>query len=168
MTSINTRTAQTNPRPNANPPQAPRASRLPKIALGLIALAFIAALLAGLNGEFLARFAQERQLIAAGKQIQAAIGAYYESSPGSAKTYPSALQHLLLDPRILGEKRHLLNLPLDPMTAKAEWGEIKNAQGEVIGAHSLATGLPTWLGRIFAPSGSGSASYTEWKFVHQP
>jgi hypothetical protein len=168
MSGSNTKFAQPNPRSIANVRQTARGSRLPRIALGLIALAFVGMLLAAINSEFLERFAQERQLIAAGKQIQAAIGAYYEHSPGTAKTYPSALQHLLLDPRILGERRHVVNLPVDPMIAKAEWREVKNAQGEVIGVHSLATGAPTWLGQLLAPSGSGSASYAEWKFVHQP
>lgn len=134
------------------------------------ALAVVLALLAvaALNGDLLARVMHERDLIACGKRIRDAIGAYYEASPGSAKTYPSALQHLLYDPRILGEKKYLEYIPTDPMTKKPEWAQIKNAQGEVIGVHSLATGTPSWLGQLFAPSGSGSASYAQWKFVHQP
>jgi hypothetical protein len=134
----------------------------------LLALIFAGAVLAALNADYLAKVSQERDLIAAGKQIRTAIGAYYENSPGTAKTYPSALQHLLMDPRMLGEKKYLDYIPTDPLTRKNVWGEIKNANGEVIGVHSLASGSPTWLGRWLAPSGSGSTSYSEWKFVHQP
>jgi hypothetical protein len=48
-----------------------------------------------LGGNLLARVMQERDLIASGKRIREAIGAYYDASPGSAKTYPSALQYLM-------------------------------------------------------------------------
>jgi hypothetical protein len=133
----------------------------------LLTLALIGSTAVALSGDFPARLWQERELISAGKRIREAIGAYYENSPGTAKTYPSALQHLLYDPRILGEKKYLDYIPTDPITKKIEWAEIKNTQGEVIGVHSLATGTPTWLGQRFAPSGSGGA-YAEWMFIYKP
>jgi hypothetical protein len=134
----------------------------------LLALVLIGSAAATLSGDFLARAQQERELIAAGKHIQEAIGAYHQASPGTAKTYPSALQHLMMDPRMLAEKRYLDYIPTDPITRKNEWAAIKNANGEVIGVHSLATGSPTWLGQLLAPSSSRSASYSQWKFVHAP
>jgi hypothetical protein len=133
----------------------------------LLALVLAASALAALNGDFLARVWQERELIAAGKRIREAIGAYYDASPGSAKTYPSAMQHLLMDPRLVGERKYLDYIPTDSLTRKNEWAAIKNANGDVIGVHSLATGSPTWLGQWLAPSGAGSGSYAAWRFVHQ-
>jgi hypothetical protein len=66
------------------------------------------------------------------------------------------------------QKKYLDYLPSDPLTRKSEWGEIKNAQGEVIGVHSLATGTPTWLGQLLAPGGYDNGPYAQWKFVHRP
>jgi hypothetical protein len=162
----NVRTANHLPH-HATPADRPH-TRLRVSLCALLALVLIGWVAVALSGDFLARVWQERELIAAGKRIREALGAYYQSSPGTAKTYPSALQHLLMDPRILGEIKYLDYLPTDPLTRKNEWVPIKNASGEVIGVHSLAVGTPSWLGQLFAPSGSGSNSYAEWKFVHQP
>jgi type II secretory pathway pseudopilin PulG len=150
------------------PPHATQA-RQPRTWLWtVLALLLIGSAAAALSADFLARVRQERELIAAGKRIQEAISAYHQASPGTAKTYPNALQHLLMDPRMLAEKKYLDYIPTDPLTRKNEWAAIKNANGEVIGVHSLASGSPSWLGQLLAPSGSGHASYAEWRFVHNP
>jgi hypothetical protein len=134
----------------------------------LLALAVVVAVAASLNRDFLARVQQERELIAAGERIRDGIGAYHSKSPGTAKTYPSALVHLLADPRMLAQTGHLDYIPTDPVSRTNEWGEIKNAQGEVIGVHSLADKAPTWLGQFLAPKGSGRGAYSEWRFVYRP
>lgn len=133
----------------------------------LLSILLIGSVFIALNRDYLIHVSRERDLINVGNRIRAAIGAYHEASPGTAKTYPSALQQLLMDTRMLGEKKHLDYLPIDPITQESKWGEIKNAKGEVIGVHSLATGSPTWIGQWLAPHGSGSGAYAEWKFVNQ-
>jgi hypothetical protein len=72
-----------------------------------------------------------------------------------------------MDPRVLGERKYLEYIPTDPLTGKRQWDEIKNEQGEVIGVRSFATGTPSWLGQLFAPSGAGGESYSQWRFVAQ-
>jgi type II secretory pathway pseudopilin PulG len=69
-----------------------------------------------------------------GTQFIAAIGAYYEATPGVVvKTYPTTLEELLEDRRYLAKRRHLRQLYLNPFTGKADWQIIKSADGGIQG-----------------------------------
>jgi len=74
--------------------------------------------------------------------MRAALGRYYESSPGTVKVYPRELRELLEDKRFLGIRRHLRKIPLDPLTRQREWGLVRGPGGGIVGIHSLSTLAP--------------------------
>ena len=114
---------------------------------------------------------KEQQLLYVGQQYMAAIGSYYNASPGGAKQYPQKLTDLLLDPRYPIVKRHLRKPWPDPMTRSGEWGLVRTRQGRIAGVYSRARGVPlkragfgnVELDRIFADK----KSYTQWKFIYR-
>lgn len=67
------------------------------------------------------------------------------------------------DPRMLAEKSYLLNLPVDPITKKQEWGVVRNKDHQVIGVHSLSNYVPTLFAKLF--SFHGGEKYSDWKFL---
>ena len=64
---------------------------------------------------------------------------------------------------MLAGKSHLLNLPVDPITQKQEWGVVRNANNQVIGVHSLSNETPTLFAKLF--SFRGGDKYSDWKFT---
>ena len=138
----------------------------------LIVIAVCGAVLAAV-GE-LASHGQQREkeaeLLFAGHQIRAAIGAYYERSPGGAKTYPKTLEDLLEDKRMPTIQRYLRKVYRDPVTGKADWGFVEGPGGTIMGVYSKSELRPIKSGR-FAPgdeSFGDAKAYTEWKFTHSP
>ena len=113
---------------------------------------------------------KEQQLLYVGQQYMAAIGSYYNASPGGAKQYPQKLADLLRDPRYPTVKRHLRKPWPDPMTASGKWGLVRTRQGQIAGVYSRARGVPlkrvgfgnAELDRRFADK----KSYTQWKFIY--
>ena len=138
----------------------------------LIGVAIIGGVLAAI-GE-LASHAQQREkeseLLFAGDQIRAAIGAYYERSPGGAKAYPKTLEDLLEDKRWPVVQRYLRKVYRDPMTGKSEWGVVEGPGGGIMGVYSKSEARPLKSGNL--PRGDESfadaKAYTEWKFTHSP
>jgi len=138
----------------------------------LIGVAIIGGVLAAI-GE-LASHAQQREkeseLLFAGDQIRAAIGAYYERSPGGAKAYPKTLEDLLEDKRWPVVQRYLRKVYRDPMTGKSEWGVVEGPGGGIMGVYSKSEARPLRSGNL--PRGDESfadaKAYTEWKFTHSP
>ena len=113
---------------------------------------------------------KERDLLFVGNEFRAAIGSYYERTPGGAKQYPKTLEDLLLDKRQTMVVRYLRRIYVDPMTGQKKWGLVKGPNGTIMGIYSLATGSPIKTGNFAERDKEfqGKLSYTEWKFVYQP
>lgn len=120
------------------------------------------------SGGYFDRVSKERRLVAAGDKMTEAIQSYYVLSPGTVKQLPRSVSDLVLDPRFLGDKKHLQVVEIDPMTEKQEWDEIRNDKGELIGVRSQSRKAPTIIGNLLAPAGSGSGHYSDWRFVFKP
>jgi len=111
---------------------------------------------------------KEEELLAIGREMKRAIGSYYESSPGSLKTYPKELTDLLEDKRYLGMRRHLRKLYIDPMTNQTNWGIVPAPDGGIMGVYSTSTKQPINKNN-FAVSEEEfrqAPTYQEWRFVH--
>jgi type II secretory pathway pseudopilin PulG len=138
----------------------------------LLTIAATGAVLASV-GELASRSAQrekEAELLFAGKQIRAAIGSYYERSPGGDKRYPKRLEDLLQDERYPVMQRYLRRLYPDPLTGKAQWGLVKAPEGGIMGVHSLSEAPPIKTGN-FARTEEPFAEatrYADWQFVYTP
>ena len=113
---------------------------------------------------------REAHLLRVGQAVKTAIGLYYERSPGGERTYPLALQDLLRDARFIGYERYLRRIYPDPITGQTQWGVIRNAQGAIIGVHSLSEDTP--LKQAQFPAGlasfAQSSSYRDWQFIYRP
>lgn len=113
---------------------------------------------------------KEEELLRIGHEFREAIRSYYESTPGTVKRYPGRLEDLLLDRRFVGIKRHLRRIYVDPLTRKPEWGLVRNADGGIMGIHSLADGEPIKKGefREADVALTGVTTYRNWQFVYRP
>jgi type II secretory pathway pseudopilin PulG len=142
----------------------------------MLALLLVVALM-GLGlagaGELWSRTAQrerEKELLFAGNQIRAAIGQYYQRTPGAVKRYPKRLEDLLQDDRYPVVVRYLRRLYVDPMTGTRDWGVIEAPGGGIMGVYSLSGSVP--LKRAgFAPENKefgGAERYTQWRFLFNP
>lgn len=112
----------------------------------------------------------ELELLFVGQQIQAAIGRYYEESPGEIHRFPPTLQDLLLDPRFPSLKRHLRKLYADPFAPAGSWGLVLAEEGGVQGVYSFSTLQPLKV-TGFAPELADfekKRQYQDWKFVYTP
>lgn len=108
----------------------------------------------------------EAELLFIGAQFSRALESYHRSSPGPEKSYPQTLEALVLDPRFPNTVRHLRRIYSDPMTGAPEWGLVRDAQGGIIGVHSLYEATPLKQ-TGFAPGQEGfaeAASYRDWVF----
>lgn len=141
--------------------------------LAMIAAAFILALSANQVMVVLAQQAQrdrEAELLRIGQEMVAAIGSYYEQSPGNVRQFPAALEDLVEDRRFVGLKRHLRRVYDDPMTPGTAWGLVRRADGRIEGVFSSAPAHPIRdqgvdLGDLQLPP---ARRYEEWKFVYVP
>lgn len=138
----------------------------------LLALLFILAALAtgmaavGTVWTTVAQREKEAELLFVGEQYRRAIESYQQRGPGSEKPYPPSLEALLQDPRFPMPVRHLRRLYPDPMTGRPEWGLVRDAQGGIVGVHSLGEGAPIKTAGFTAiQEGFESASsYRDWVF----
>ncbi len=113
---------------------------------------------------------KEKELLFRGDQIRKAIDSYYKATPrGRQPSYPSRMEDLLKDPRLLESRRHLRRLYTDPMTG-GKWGIISDGRGGVKGVFSLSEKVPLKSGGF--PTGyesfESAKAYTDWKFVSNP
>lgn len=109
---------------------------------------------------------KEAELLFIGAQFSRALESYHRMSPGPERSYPQTLEALVLDPRFPMTVRHLRRIYADPMTGTHEWGLIRDAQGGIIGVHSLSEATP-FKQTGFAPGQEGfaeAASYRDWVF----
>jgi type II secretory pathway pseudopilin PulG len=136
----------------------------------LFLLAFMAIAATAVSAVWQVRIQREREaeLLFAGVEFRRAIGAYYEASPGKAKTYPRALADLVRDPRYPDVRRHLRRIYVDPMTGSEEWGLLKAADGGIAGVFSRSEKPP--LKRAGFPVGARSFEsakrYSDWIFAY--
>jgi len=108
----------------------------------------------------------ERQLVFAGRQFQAAIERYAQRSQAAPLRYPRQLEDLLRDPRALNVVRDLRQIYDDPMTGDKQWGLIKLTDGGIVGVHSLSDHSP--LRGNFSATDDSHASgetYRDWRFI---
>lgn len=142
----------------------------------LLALLFILAALGtgmaavGTVWSTVAQREKEAELLFVGEQYRRALESYQRHGTGAEKTYPPSLEALLQDRRFPMPVRHLRRLYPDPMTGRPEWGLVRDAQGGIVGVHSLAEGAPLKTAG-FAPHQAGfeeAASYREWVFRARP
>jgi hypothetical protein len=130
--------------------------------IGVLILALMIALLLATSG-FQTYWSKERRLIAAADEIVAALRAYRDGSPGTAKDLPLELADLTHDPRMLSDTRYLAALPVDPITQKQEWGAVRNQSKQIIGVHSLSNESPTLFAKLF--TFRGGERYSDWRFL---
>jgi type II secretory pathway pseudopilin PulG len=79
-----------------------------------------------------------------GRQFEQAIGSYYESSPGGTRSYPKALQQLLLDPRYPTARRHLRQIYPDPFNGVAHWSLLRLPDGGIRAVCAEAPAIAGW------------------------
>jgi type II secretory pathway pseudopilin PulG len=109
---------------------------------------------------------KEAELLFVGQQFRNAIGSYFRDHAH----YPHDLTDLLKDPQQAATRRYLRRIYRDPITGKAEWGVVQQANGEIVGVHSLSDAQPIKVaGFSRDDSGfAGAKKYSEWTFVFQP
>ncbi len=114
---------------------------------------------------------KEQQLIFIGNQFSQAISAYYNyQTPDSAvHQFPKKLEDLLLDKRQPNTTRYLRKIFADPITASADWGLIKAADGGIIGVHSLSEMQPIKTDNFGRGNEAlaGKKHYSEWQFTYR-
>ncbi len=110
---------------------------------------------------------KEQELLFIGDAYRAAIAAYYEKTPGTAKQFPKKLEDLLEDKRQTQLTRYLRKLYLDPMTASKEWGLVTGPAG-IVGVYSQSKRAPIKTAKFDKVDKEfmGAASYSDWKFVY--
>jgi type II secretory pathway pseudopilin PulG len=80
------------------------------------------------------------QLDWVGQQYVQAIGSYYETTPGSVKAFPKALQELLDDRRTAFTRRHLRQLYVNPCTGALDWELLRAPDGGIRGLRVVVAG----------------------------
>lgn len=85
---------------------------------------------------------RERDLIWIGRQFSRALTSYRTFTPPGQPSAPAAIGDLLLDRRVDPPLRHLRRSYLDPVTGKAQWGLERDANGRIVGIHSLSLQRP--------------------------
>jgi type II secretory pathway pseudopilin PulG len=110
---------------------------------------------------------KEKELLFVGHEFRQAIERYARAAQGTGRKLPLRLEDLLLDERVLEKRRHLRRIYADPMTGNTDWGLVRQADGQIIGVHSLSTEVPLKkAGFGVKDSGFSAAStYADWVFL---
>lgn len=86
---------------------------------------------------------KEQELIFIGNQYRQAISHFYSKSPPAARRFPMTMDELVEDVRTPDKPaRHLRRLYEDPITNTREWGEVRLANGQIVGVYSLSNDKP--------------------------
>jgi type II secretory pathway pseudopilin PulG len=150
----------------------PRAAGFTYLGL-LYAVAIAGGALAGAGALWSteARRADEEELLFAGDQFRAAIGAYWRQAPaGTPHALPRTLDDLLDDRRWPTKRRHLRKVFVDPMTRGTDWGTVEGPGGTIAGVFSRSARAPLKKAG-FAAADAGfepAQSYRDWRFVFSP
>lgn len=138
----------------------------------LVAMLLLALSVNGVMGYVSQQAQREREaeLLRVGQSFADAIASYYQSSPGSVKTFPRALAELTSDPRWVTVKRHLREVYEDPITRTEMWGLVLTAEGTISGVYSMSEAAPIRSAPIFLDNTRLPAArhYSEWRFVFDP
>lgn len=154
--------------------------RLPTRGYTYLGLMFVLAL----GGVFLARQGEmasttgqrerETELVFRGDEIRHAIETYVRATPAGAKSWPQALDDLVVDQRQPQTRHHLRRLYLDPFTQLPDW-ELLAAPGQAGGfggVRSRARVKPLRLppGLHSSPEQAKLAAGCDcaWEFVARP
>jgi hypothetical protein len=115
------------------------------------------------------QLAKEDRLLFVGNQYRAAIGRYYESSPGAIKQYPRSLEDLMEDARTRPKNQYIAELYPDPFGEK-EWGFLRSPDGGIMGVHSLSEESPVNRSEFDLENEAftGKTKYTDWIFQYRP
>jgi type II secretory pathway pseudopilin PulG len=113
---------------------------------------------------------KEAELLFVGDQYRRALDSYHRMTPGTAKHYPPSLDLLLRDERFPNLVRHIRRLYPDPLTGNREWGLLRDAEGGIVGVHSLATATPMKTAGFAAhyEHFARAARYADWVFRASP
>jgi type II secretory pathway pseudopilin PulG len=136
--------------------------------LFIISVLGLTAAMASVVWSTVQRRENEKQLVFAGRQFQAAIERYGQRAQGSDARFPRELEDLLRDPRAVNVQRFLRQVYVDPMTGERQWGLIRLPNGGIVGVHSLSTRAPlrSSLSAVAGTRGGEVAeSYRDWRFV---
>lgn len=117
-------------------------------------------------GAITQRRSAEDELLHIGRTFRAALASYQTSTPGGMPRLPKELTDLTKDPRQPVLRRHLRQIPVDPMTGKAEWGTIRTADGFIEAVHSLSDARPIKVANFESDFTvfEGSEKYSAWAF----
>jgi type II secretory pathway pseudopilin PulG len=112
---------------------------------------------------------RETELLHVGSAFASAIGAYYESTPGSVKKWPASLQDLTDDQRFVGVRRHLRQVYDDPVSRSNKWGLVVAEDGGFKGIYSLSEQAPIKTAAIELAGLAlpPARKYSDWQFVYQ-
>ena len=127
------------------------------IGLGLVSEVF----------QFSRQREREEELQLIGNEFRQAITHYYMASPSSNRTFPILLADLIQDDRLPNKvQRHIRRIYMDPMTGKAEWGELRLNNGQLIGIFSLSGEKPIKVANFSIRNQSlfDKKHYYEWVF----
>ncbi|HET7402910.1 MAG TPA: type II secretion system protein [Usitatibacter sp.] len=112
---------------------------------------------------------REHELLVVGAEYRTAIERYVAAAPSGRRQYPRSLHDLVRDPRFPGIVRHIRRLHADPLTGRAEWGQVPAPDGGIMGVYSLASGQPLKTGGFASRDArfTGAASYRDWIFAYR-
>ncbi|MCU0868416.1 MAG: hypothetical protein MUF30_02280 [Burkholderiales bacterium] len=137
----------------------------------VLMVAFVAAVLAAAAAKLWSaqtRADRERELVWVGRQYQRGVASFAGAvPPDGVSRGPQRLDELVDDRRFTPPRRHLRRLYRDPFTGRADWIEIRGADGAIVGVRSRATATPRpadglWPDtRVFGPA----KSVGDWAFV---
>jgi type II secretory pathway pseudopilin PulG len=128
--------------------------------------------IAGTSWQTMMQRHKENELLWRGTQIRKAIDSYYNFKPSETvaiKQFPSSLNDLIKDPRILTPIKHLRKLYSDPV-AGADWILIMAPGGGIMGVHSSSEAMPfkrygfSEDNKLF----NGQLRYIDWTFQYIP
>lgn len=125
----------------------------------------------------MSRRSAEQELLNIGQAIESALHSYAGVRPTAGTqagvpagmpmaSGPKNLEDLLKDPRTPALRRHLRKVYADPLTGHSNWGLVLDANGHIVGVHSLASGTPIQRNG-FAPHHAHfeeAQSYQDWVF----
>lgn len=113
---------------------------------------------------------REDALLRIGATYARAIGSYYRATPGAVKRWPSSLEELLEDKRLLQVHRHIRELYPDPLTRNIDWELVAAPEGGIQGVRSRSTKAPLRAGPVEIDELALPAAqrYAQWSFVYQP
>lgn len=119
---------------------------------------------------------REQELLFIGREVQAAIAAYFRAGGGGGRQYPEDINDLLEDKRWPEPRHYLRRLYADPMTGAADWTLLRAdtlgiaGMTGIIGIASSSQGAPLKKAAFPADEEAfkDATCYCDWKFVYVP